>query len=218
MSEQLFPIVLGVAFFVAVAFSAWRAQQRRNKFAAAFAVDDEFECDAGSWGTPSEVRNKRGPLRARLHPREGRSHELGWQLWIERIDLGARTTLSIQRMGFIGAVRAALGDHDIKVGDDSFDAGFVVRGGDADVVKGVFVDTAVRDAVRALFEPGLVRDVRLGSDGVLFVDAVRAGAVIPDEARWLIKASLQLASTLQSSSAAPALASSAPSGAPVAVH
>lgn len=203
MSEQAFPIALAVAFFAAVAYSAWRAQRRRNAFAAAFAGDDEFECDAGTWGTPSEVRNKRGRLRARLHPRPGR--DPGWNLWIERVDLGARTTLSLQRKGASDVVRAALGDHDIAVGDAAFDEAFVVRGGDADVVKGVFVDGVVRDAVRAVFDRGLVRDVRLGDDGVLFVDAVRPGELDADEARWLLSASLQLASTLQSASASAAL-------------
>ena len=138
--------------------------------------------------------------------------------------LGHRSSIFIGLDGLTGSLRNRDSFTDVKVGDPSFDRQFKVGGSDADVVRGVFADEAVRAAVRDVF--GAMTVLRCAVEGEHLVVEILPNHFSAGTARRRLALVRRLAEALDAASGTLALphpaeargSASAQSGSPVGVR
>ncbi len=170
--------------------------KKRRTFIDDFDGDPEFVALAtGLWG--AEVRTKHGRLEARAWPSStgGKNSTPTWELRVERVALGKKTTLSLGLEGVLSALRDAVGLKDIQIGIADFDKRFTIRGADDDLIRGVLADVDTRAAITALFASDKVMSCRLDKHQQLSVCMVRR-ALSPIEVRDVLTRVRRLAACL----------------------
>lgn len=201
---------LAVAALVLVVFGGlffWAAVRQRDellRFAQAFQDDPDYDCDPPQFFGQPRVRSRHGSLPARLEASGGQDDEAVWNVGVDGIGLGQRTTLVLEKAGLAKHVRAAVGVAEVNV--DGF-GDFSVRGGAPDVVRGVLRDAGVAAAIDRLFNESDGLRVALGNDGVLQA-TLRRKELSPVEARRALQAVRQLGAALHAATHVDAVAPS----------
>jgi hypothetical protein len=171
------PITIALAFGVVgatIGGSVLVYKLRRERFVReANELGDVVVLD-GRWTIGLATKDSE-PLAQAVAAGGGKNNPTRWDVTSMARRMGVRTTLHIDREGVFGALRETFGKHDVHTGDDAFDKQFCLRGGDADIVRGVFQEASVQHAVRVLFEQRAVRYVKLNADGGLYAWVGRAG-------------------------------------------
>lgn len=183
------PVVVG-----AVAFFLRREAHRR--FIAGFVDDAEHVAVATLLGGVRVSHREGLDNVLTVKTSRGRNNSVPlWDIVVDGVGLGARTSLQISREGLLGALRDAVGFRDVEVGDADFDGRFKIRGHDADVVRGALGSDEARAAIADIFDDTDVWQCRLDRRGRLHV-VVRRERLDPQEARHRLACVRRLAAAL----------------------
>jgi hypothetical protein len=200
-SASVDALVAMVAFFamtgVLVAGSLYKQHRQRAEFSRAFTGDGKFQVFGGGFFSPFGVRAVRGSPQGEIVAAGGGDNEpTTWESESSAPRTARRTTVSLSVETVFGHLREKIGLPDVQVGDADFDRQFCLRGSEADVVRGIFAQEAVRAAARQLFGAGQVNRFTVDAAGRVQMSAARDG-LSPDEARALLLGVLTLVSALE---------------------
>ncbi len=187
------------AGIVVIAFVLHHQRRRRAAFVAAFADDPHFQASPGDWRTPIGIETRGLTPGGHLLARGGggnRNDPPRWEVYSAAPRTAARTTLRVTPEIAAGRLLEKLGFTDIHTGDAAFDRLFCLRGSEEDVVRGIFVEPAVRAAVTELFALGDLQVFTVDADGRVHARASRrdlAGAT----AREVLRRTLAVVAALE---------------------
>lgn len=171
---EVIAAVIPFAIAGSILFFAVASSQRALK---AFAVSLENDPDVVSmppkWGQ-ARCQTRRAPLVDVVAAGGGKNNPRRWEATASAPGVGARTSVNVSPEGAAGALRELVGVKDVHTGDDDFDKAYTVRGGEPDVVRGIFASVEVKDAVRALFAVPASR-FEIKDGGAVFARCSRAG-------------------------------------------